>query len=80
MPGVIRYVKAIGDQPLKGKVGAAFGSYGWSGEAANEISKLLEDYEMDVIKPNMRIKRQPSSEGIEECKQLGKQIAEEIKN
>ncbi|KAF5427905.1 MAG: Flavorubredoxin [Candidatus Methanomarinus sp.] len=80
MPSVIRYVKAMGDQPLKGKVGAAFGSYGWSGEAANEISKLLEDYGMDVIKPNMRIKRQPSSEGIEECKQLGKQIAEEIKN
>jgi len=37
-------VKAMVDLPLKGKVGAAFGSYGWSKEAANDIGKLLEDY------------------------------------
>jgi len=78
MPTVINYVKAMADQPIKGKVGVAFGSYGWSGEAANVISKMLEGYEMDVIKPNLRIKRQPSSDGIEECKKLGNQIAEKI--
>ena len=78
MPTVINYVKAMADQPIKGKVGVAFGSYGWSGEAANVIGKMLEDYEMDVIKPNMRIKRQPSSDGIEECKNLGNQIADKI--
>ena len=78
MPSVINYVKAMADQPIKGKVGVAFGSYGWSGEAANVIGKMLEDYEMDVIKPNMRIKRQPSSDGIEECKKLGNQIADKI--
>ena len=78
MPSVINYVKAMADQPIKGKVGVAFGSYGWSGEAANVIGKMLEDYEMDVIKPNMRIKRQPSSDGIEECKKLGNQISEKI--
>ena len=78
MPTVINYVKAMADQSIKGKVGVAFGSYGWSGEAANVIGKMLEDYEMDVIKPNMRIKRQPSSDGIEECKKLGNQIADMI--
>ncbi|MBC2699181.1 MAG: FprA family A-type flavoprotein [ANME-2 cluster archaeon] len=78
MPTVINYVKAMADQPIKGKVGVAFGSYGWSGEAANVISKMLEGYEMDVIKPNLRIKRQPSDDGIEECKKLGNQIADMI--
>jgi flavodoxin I len=78
MPTVINYVKAMADQPIKGKVGVAFGSYGWSGEAANVISKMLEDYGMDVLKPNLRIKRQPSSEGIEECKKLGNKIADKI--
>ncbi len=78
MPSVINYVKAMADQPLNGKIGAAFGSYGWSGEAANVISKMLEGYEMDVIKPNLRIKRQPSDDGIEECKKLGNQIADKI--
>ncbi len=78
MPSVINYVKAMADQPLKGKIGVAFGSYGWSGEAANVISKMLENYDMDVLKPNLRIKRQPSSDGIEECKKLGNQIADKI--
>lgn len=78
MPSVINYVKAMADQPLKGKTGIAFGSYGWSGEAANVISKMLENYGMDVLKPNLRIKRQPSSEGIEECNKLGNQIADMI--
>jgi len=78
MPSVVNYVKAMADQPIKGKVVAAFGSYGWSGEAANVIGKMLEGYEMDVIKPNLRIKRQPSSDGIEECKKLGNQIADMI--
>jgi flavodoxin short chain len=78
MPSVINYVKAMADQPLKGKTGVAFGSYGWSGEAANVISKMLEGYEMDVIKPNLRIKRQPSDDGIEECKKLGNKIADRI--
>lgn len=78
MPSVINYVKAIADQPLKGKIGAAFGSYGWSGEAANVIGKMLENYGMDVLKPNLRIKRQPSDDGIEECKKLGIQIADKI--
>ena len=50
----------------------------FSGEAANVISKMLEDYGMDVIKPNLRIKRQPSSEGKEECKKLGNQIADKF--
>ncbi|MGP8328742.1 MAG: flavodoxin domain-containing protein [Methanosarcinaceae archaeon] len=78
MPSVINYIKEMANQPLEGKIGATFGSYGWSGEAPDVISKMLEDYGMDVIKPSIRIKFQPSSEGIEECNKLGKQIAEKI--
>jgi flavorubredoxin len=35
---------------LKGKVGAAFGSYGWSGEAPNMLLEILKNrFEMDVV-------------------------------
>ncbi len=38
---------------LKGKVGAAFGSYGWSGEAANLLLEIMKNrFEMDVIEPS----------------------------
>ncbi|MDO9098074.1 MAG: flavodoxin domain-containing protein [Candidatus Methanoperedens sp.] len=80
MPTVIKFVESLSKLPLKGKVGAAFGSYGWSGEAAGAISKKLKGYGMDVIEPDLRIKRIPEAEGIETCKELGKVIAEKLKN
>ncbi|MDP2845479.1 MAG: flavodoxin domain-containing protein [Candidatus Methanoperedens sp.] len=80
MPTVIKFTESLSTLPLKGKVGAAFGSYGWSGEAAGAISKKLKGYGMDVIEPDLRIKRIPEAEGIETCKELGKVIAEKLKN
>ncbi len=79
MPTVIKYVESLSKLPLKGKVGAAFGSYGWSGEAANVISRMLKSYGMDVIDPDLRIKRMPEDEGLEMCMELGKLLAKKIK-
>ncbi len=78
MPTVIKYVESLKKLPLKGKVGAAFGSYGWSGEAAGVISGMLRSYGMDVIEPDLRIKRMPEEEGIETCRELGKVIAKKL--
>jgi flavodoxin I len=78
MPAVISFVQNMKGSPVKGKVGTAFGSYGWSGEAAGVISEMLKGYGMDVLEPGLRIKRRPAAAGIEECKQLGKLLAEKI--
>ena len=80
MPTVINYVKSLENINLKGKVGTAFGSYGWSGEGPNVVTNMLKDYGMNVIEPPLRIKRIPEEEGKEECRLLGKKIAESIKN
>jgi len=79
MPTVIKFVENLAKVPLKGKVGTAFGSYGWSGEGPIVVAKMLKGYGMNVLEPPLRIKRIPEEEGIEECKRLGKQIAEMIK-
>ncbi len=79
MPTVIKFVENLKKLNLKGKVGAAFGSYGWSGEAAGVISSMLRTYGMDVIEPDLRIKRMPEEEGIETCRELGKLLAKKIK-
>lgn len=64
---------------LKGKVGAAFGSYGWSGEAPNMLVEIMKNrFEMDVIEPPIRIKYNPDKKGLEECRELGKTVAEKI--
>jgi flavorubredoxin len=80
MPTVINYVESLGKIPLKNKVGTAFGSYGWSGEGPGVIMNKLKGYGMNVIEPPLRIKRIPEAEGIEECRTLGKKIAEMIKH
>jgi flavodoxin I len=79
MPTVISYVESLAKSPLKGKVGTAFGSYGWSGEGPIVIANMLKGYGMNVIDPPLRIKRIPEAEGIEECKKLGKMLADKIK-
>ena len=79
MPTVIKYVEGLAKLPLKGKLGTAFGSYGWSGEGPIVITNMLKGYGMNVIEPPLRIKRIPEEEGIEECRKLGRLIAEKIK-
>jgi len=64
---------------LKGKVGAAFGSYGWSGEAPNMLLEIMKNrFEMDVVEPALRIKYNPDKKGLEECRKLGKAVAKKI--
>ena len=65
---------------LKGKVGAAFGSYGWSGESIGIMTETMVNlFEMDVIEPGLKVKRRPSEKGLEECRTFGKRIADKIK-
>jgi len=79
MPSVIKYVESLAKVPLKNKVGTAFGSYGWSGEGPIFITKVLSSYGMSVIEPPLRIKRIPEEEGLEECRKLGRLLAEKLK-
>ncbi len=64
---------------LKGKVGAAFGSYGWSGEAPNMLLEIMKNqFQMDVMEPALRIKYNPDKNGLEECHKLGKSVGKKI--
>lgn len=64
---------------LKGKIGAAFGSYGWSGEASSILLEIMKKkFEMETIEPGLTAKYTPSEKALEECRKLGKTIAEKI--
>lgn len=64
---------------LKGKVGAAFGSYGWSGEAPRLVIEILKNkFEMEVTEPPLLIRYTPDATGLEKCKEFGKRIAEKL--
>jgi flavorubredoxin len=59
----------------KNKIVAAFGSYGWSGEAVKLINKEFEEMKLEVADPGLRIQFVPDKEGLRKCREFGKKIA-----
>ncbi len=64
---------------LQGKIGAAFGSYGWSGEAPEHILEILKNrFGMNTIEPPISVLYEPKQAQLEECRKLGRTVAEKI--
>jgi flavodoxin short chain len=64
---------------LKGKVGAAFGAYGWSGESVEMMSDTMKHiFGMEMIEPGLKMKGTEVVTGEKECKEFGKKIAAKI--
>ena len=64
---------------LKGKFGATFGSYGWSGEAPRLILEIMKNkFEMRVVEPPLLVKYVPDEKMLSACKDLGKKISENL--
>ncbi|HYN44950.1 MAG TPA: flavodoxin domain-containing protein [Candidatus Limnocylindrales bacterium] len=79
LPPMEKFIESLDKAKISGKVGAAFGSYGWSGEAPVMIAEKMREAGMDVIDPVLRIQYQPVEKDLEECKRLGKDIANKLK-
>lgn len=79
-PSMKEFLSEMENVDLKGKVGVAFGSVGWSGESINVMNDSMEHiFGMNVIKPGLKVIRNPSKYTLERCKDFGKEIAERIK-
>ncbi|MFN3535370.1 MAG: FprA family A-type flavoprotein, partial [Desulfatiglandales bacterium] len=72
----LTYMKGLRPQ---NKIGGAFGSYGWSGEAANIIQKELEAMKFKMVLEPLRIQYVPDEEALSSCKAFGNSIAQEVK-
>jgi flavorubredoxin len=62
----------------KNKIGAAFGSYGWSGEAVKLISNELEAMKFDLVDPGIKIQYVPDQEDLNACIEFGKKIGQAV--
>ncbi len=79
LPPMEKFIESLAKTDVKGKIGAAFGSYGWSGEAPVMIAEKMRELGMNVIDPVLRIQYQPMEKDLDECKRLGKDIANKVK-
>ena len=71
----LTYLKGLKPQ---NKVAAAFGSYGWSGEAIKLITKELEEMKFKVVDPGLKVQFVPDHEALQACRELAKKIAKEL--
>ena len=69
------YMKGL--KPLN-KVGAAFGSYGWSGEAVKVLTSELEQMKFKVVDPGVRIQFVPDENALNACRELARKVAEAL--
>ncbi|ACS78156.1 FprA family A-type flavoprotein [Maridesulfovibrio salexigens] len=76
MADALTYVKGLRPQ---NKIGAAVGSFGWSGECVNILNEWLEKMSCDIIEPQIKAKNRPDHDTLKECFQLGVTIAAAIK-
>ncbi len=64
---------------FKNKVGAAFGSYGWSGENVKLIEENLEKARIKVVQEGIKFKWQPTKDELEKCVEFGRAFAAKMK-
>jgi len=63
---------------VRDKLGAAFGSYGWSGEAINMIEDRLRGLKLRVPIKGVRARLIPTEEELLVCRDLGVQLAQHL--
>jgi len=76
MADFLHYMKGL--RPAN-KIGAAFGSYGWSGEAVKLINAIMEEMKFTVIDPGINIQYVPAHDDLRKCVDLGHKVAEALK-
>jgi len=73
------YMEDLRGLGFKHKLGAAFGSYGWSGEAVEMIEDHLGRCGIEVAVPGVRAKWQPTADDLASCAELGRAVARAVK-
>lgn len=76
MAGFLMYMRGL--KP-GGKIGAAFGSYGWSGEAVKLMNQAMEEMKFEIVNEGIRVKYVPVHENLKECVELGKTVGQAVK-
>ncbi len=73
---VMTYIKGLKPQ---NKIAAAFGSYGWSGEAVKILNKEFEAMKFDIIDDGIRVQYVPDEDDLSKCFDLGVKLAKTLK-
>ncbi len=75
MGALMTYMKGL--RPA-GKIGAAFGAYGWGGGAQNSMEEMLKSAGVAVEQPGLSLKWVPDAEELDKCFAFGHEFAKKV--
>lgn len=75
MADVMTYLKGL--KPAN-KIGAAFGSFGWSGESVKHLEAILKEMKVDMVTDSIAVKNAPDNGVLGKCHEMGKLVAAEL--
>jgi flavorubredoxin len=73
--GLLEMMKGL---KFKKKKAAAFGSYGWSGEAVKQISARLQEAGFELVNDGLSKLWVPDCEALDDCRVFGRTFAEAL--
>ena len=76
-PSVGQFLTYIKGLKPKNKAAAAFGSFGWSGQAVGIITEELKAMGLNIVHDGFRLKYIPDPEELAEIRALGERLARE---
>ena len=62
----------------KGKTGAAFGSFGWSGEAVGMIEERMKSLRLKVVESGLKFCFVPTEDDLAKCRAFGEEFAKNL--
>ncbi|MDR3306649.1 MAG: FprA family A-type flavoprotein [Endomicrobium sp.] len=78
LPVIAGFLHFLKGSKAKGRKSFAFGSYGWSGEAAKDIQDTISN--VTAFDSSLRVVFNPTEEELKKCFETGKSFALKIKN
>lgn len=78
-PTIAKFLCYLQGLKPQNKIGAAFGSYGWSGESVPHVEKALAEMKMTMSVPGLKMNYYPDDESYSQCDKFGRDIAAAIK-
>jgi flavorubredoxin len=78
LPGMADILTYLTGLKPKNLLGAAFGSYGWSGEAPSRIQEALSEMKVELIGDPIQTRHCPDQAVLARCCDLGRLISEKL--
>ena len=72
------FLEFLGGLKPKGRIGAAFGSYGWAGGAVPALEKFLKEAGIEQALPSIAVKYAPDENELKRCYEMGIELAKKI--